>query len=139
MFTYSTIIGFTGVGSTRPCLCRQKGRPLGGLALSALFGLLCFLAAYKDQGTVFNWLLSVAGLATIFSWFNIALCHFRFRQAMYAQGRSLEELTFTSITGIFGSIYAMGFLLVVLGIQFWTALFPIGSKSANAEHFFKIT
>lgn len=114
----------------------RKGRPLGGLALSAVFGLLCFLAAYKDQSTVFNWLLSVAGLATLFSWFNIALCHFIFRQALRVQGRSLEELTFTSVTGVYGSIYAMGFLLTVLGIQFWTALFPIG-KPASAEHFFQ--
>lgn len=130
-------LGLQGLAPQILAYVDRKGRPLGGLALSALFGLLCFLAAYKDQGTVFDWLLSVAGLATIFSWFNIALCHFRFRQAMHAQGRSLEELTFTSITGIFGSIYAMGFLLVVLGIQFWTALFPIGSKNADAEHFFQ--
>ena len=30
-----------------------------------------FLSAYHDEATIFNWLLSVAGLATIFSWFNI--------------------------------------------------------------------
>ena len=108
-------LGLQGLAPQILAYVDRKGRPLGGLALSALFGLLCFLAAYKDQGTVFDWLLSVAGLATIFSWFNIALCHFRFRQAMHAQGRSLEELTFTSITG----------------------MFPIGSKNADAEHFFQ--
>ncbi|KAG7661514.1 uncharacterized protein J8A68_004973 [[Candida] subhashii] len=116
----------------------RKGRPLAGLALSAVFGLLCFLSAYHDEGTVFGWLLSVSGLATIFSWGNIALCHVRFRLAMRVQNRSLEELSFTSIAGIWGSIYSIGFLCLVLGVQFWTALFPLGSNGhASAESFFQ--
>ncbi|KAL6451213.1 HIP1 Amino-acid permease GAP3 [Candida maltosa Xu316] len=116
----------------------RKGRPLFGLGFAAVFGLLCFLSAYHDQGTVFAWLLSVCGLATVISWLNIALCHVRFRLAMQKQGRSLDELTFTSLTGIWGSIYSIGFLIFVLVIQFWTALFPLenGGK-ASAKNFFQ--
>ena len=116
----------------------RKGRPLMALATSAVFGLLCFLSAYKEQGEVFAWLLSVSGLATVFSWFNIALCQVRLRWALKAQGRSSDELTYKSGAGIIGSIYAMGFLITVLGLQFWTALFPVGNEGkASAYNFFQ--
>ncbi|KAK6462974.1 general amino acid permease [Scheffersomyces coipomensis] len=116
----------------------RKGRPLGGLAISAVFGLLCFLSAYEDQGLVFGWLLSVCGLATIFSWFNISLCHVRFRMALKAQGRSTDELVFTSIGGVYASIYSMLFLVVVLVLVFIYSLFPPGSNGkANATNFFQ--
>jgi amino acid transporter len=131
-------LGIQGLGPEILGYVDKKGRPLAGLAVSGFFGLLCFLSAYENQGEVFNWLLSVAGLATIFSWFNIGLCHLRFRAALKYNGRSTDELTFTAVTGIAGSIYAMIFLVVVLGIQFWVALFPIGSNGqANAKNFFQ--
>ncbi|KAI5964166.1 uncharacterized protein KGF55_002108 [Candida pseudojiufengensis] len=131
-------LGQQGLAPSLFAYVDRKGRPLAGLILSAIFGLLCFLAAYKDQDTVFAWLLSVSGLATIFSWFNIGLCHLRFRMAMHKQGKSLEELSFTSSLGIYGSIYSMSFLVLVLVVQFWVALFPLNSNGkANAESFFK--
>ena len=63
----------------------------------------------ENEGEVFTWLLSVSGLATIFSWFSIGLCHLRFRAALRYQGRSTDELSFTSIAGIWGSIYSVMF------------------------------
>ncbi|CAI5759951.1 unnamed protein product [Candida verbasci] len=131
-------LGAQGLAPSIFAYVDRKGRPLVGLIISAIFGLLCFLSAYKDEETVFNWLLSVSGLATIFSWFNIGLCHVRFRLAMFKQGKSMDELIFKSVTGIYGTIYSMGLLLLVLGVQFWTALFPLGSNGkANATSFFQ--
>ncbi|KAK6458806.1 general amino acid permease [Scheffersomyces xylosifermentans] len=131
-------LGAQGLGPEILAYVDRKGRPLAGILLSGIFGLLCFLSAYEDQGEVFNWLLSVSGLATIFSWFNIGLCHIRFRMALHSQGRTTDELVFKSVTGIVGSIYSMALLILVLGVQFWIALFPIGSKGkANAKNFFQ--
>lgn len=116
----------------------RKGRPLASLGLSAVFGLLCFLSAYENEGEVFGWLLSISGLATVISWFNIALCHLRMRWAMHVQGRSLDELIYKAPTGIIGSIYAMGFLIVVLVLQFWSSLWPVGKNGqADAYSFFQ--
>lgn len=116
----------------------RRGRPLGGLAVAAVFGLLCFLSAYKDQGMVFNWLLSISGLATVFMYFNIALCHVRFRFALKAQGERVQDLAYTAFTGLWGSIYAMVFLVLVLVVQFWVALFPTGGDGKpNARSFFQ--
>lgn len=129
-------LGMQGLAPLILAYVDRKGRPLGGLAVSAIFGLLCFLSASRDVNEVFNWLLSVAGLATIFSWFNISLCHVRFRMAWRHAGNTLDQLAFTSVAGIWGSFYSMGFLLLVLGVQFWVALFPMG-EGADAKHFFQ--
>lgn len=131
-------LGAQGLGPKVLNYVDRRGRPLAGLAISGIFGLLCFLSAYENEGEVFAWLLSVSGLATIFSWFSIGLCHLRFRAALRYQGRSTDELSFTSIAGIWGSIYSMIFLIVVLGVQFWVALFPIGSNGKpNVTSFFQ--
>lgn len=115
----------------------RRGRPLGGILTAAVFGLLCFLSAYKNEAEIFAWLLSVSGLATVFMYFNIALCHVKFRLALTAQGRSADDLAFKSRVGIWGSLYSMAFLVLVLGVQFWVALFPIGSSKPNAKNFFQ--
>lgn len=115
----------------------SKGRPLGALLTSLGFGLLCFLSALSNVSEVFNWMLSVSGLATIFSWFSINLAHWRFRGAWKQRGRTLDQLHFTSLTGIGGSIYSMAFLTLVLGVQFWIALIPVGSSKPNAKNFFQ--
>lgn len=115
----------------------RKGRPLGGLIVSAIFGLLCFLVATDDVSEIFNWLLAVSGLATVFMYLNIALCHVRFRAALRAQGRSPEDLVFKSRVGVWGSYYAIIFLIMVLGVQFWVALFPVGSSKPSAKNFFQ--
>ncbi|CCE86970.1 Piso0_005495 [Millerozyma farinosa CBS 7064] len=131
-------LGAQGLGPSFLNYVDKKGRPLAGLGISALFGLLCFLSAYDNEAEVFAWLLSVGGLATIFSWFSIVLCHFRFRLAMRYHKRSLDELSFKSVTGIWGSLYSMVFLIVVLGVQFWVALFPVGGNGKpNAKNFFQ--
>lgn len=114
----------------------RKGRPLAGIAVTAIVGLLCFLAGSDKHGEAFTWMLALSGLSSIFTWGSICLCHIRFRQAMHAQGRSLDELPFKAAGGVWGSVYGLILNILILGFQFWTALFP-GSK-ADAENFFSI-
>ncbi|KAK6205462.1 general amino acid permease [Scheffersomyces amazonensis] len=131
-------LGAQGLGPKWMAYVDKKGRPLGGIALSALFGLLCFLSGYENEGLVFAWLLSVCGLATIFTWFNISLCHVRYRLALKTQGRSLEEVTYQAFGGIYASIYSMGFLFVVLALVFYVSLFPPGNHNkADVTSFFQ--
>lgn len=115
----------------------RQGRPLFGILLSGIVGLLCFVAASDKESTVFAWLLAITGLSSIFTWGSICLCHVRFRAAMKVQGRSLEELAFTSQVGVWGSWFGFVFNVLVLAAQFWTGLFPLGSSKANAEAFFQ--
>lgn len=115
----------------------NAGRPLIGFILSAIFGLLGFVTATPTHHEVFAWLLALTGLSAVFTWGSICLCHIRFRAAMKAQGRSLDELAFTSLTGAWGSWFGLVSNFLILIAQFWTALFPIGSDGADVISFFK--
>ncbi|KAJ5692715.1 hypothetical protein N7462_002138 [Penicillium macrosclerotiorum] len=118
----------------------RKGRPLFAVCVTSAFGLLCFLAVTDKQTEVFEWLMAIAGLAEIFIWASICLCHIRFRQAWKVQGRTLSELAFCSQTGVVGSWLGFGFNCLVLVAQFWTAAWPSGygnmSPSYRASTFF---
>ncbi|EGV63301.1 general amino acid permease [Yamadazyma tenuis ATCC 10573] len=137
----SRTIQSLGAQGLAPKFCAyvdKRGRPLGGLLVAAVFGLLCFLSAYKDEESIFAWLLSISGLSTIFSWINIGVCHIRFRMALKLHGKTTDDLEFVSIGGIWGSIYSIVLLILVLIAQFWVALFPVGGDgSPNARIFFQ--
>lgn len=119
----------------------REGRPLAGLILVSIFGLLCFLAATPKYGEVFDWLLALSGLSSVFTWGSICLAHVRFRMGMHRQGRSLDELQFKACMGLWGSL--VGFLLcaAVIGLQFWIAVWPFGFKQMSpgeiAKDFFE--
>lgn len=115
----------------------REGRPLGGVGISLVIGLLCYLAASKYHDQVFNWMLSLSGLSSIFTWGSICACHLRFRRALQVRGRGTDELSYVSQTGIYGSIFGVLLNCLILIAQFWVALFPIG-EPASAVSFFQV-
>ncbi|CCC68874.1 hypothetical protein NCAS_0B07900 [Naumovozyma castellii] len=114
----------------------RSGRPLVGIAITSTFGLLAFVAASKKEGEVFNWLLALSGLSSLFTWGGICLCHIRFRMALKAQGRDTNELTFVSPAGVAGSYWGLFMIVLMFIAQFYVALFPPGGKP-DAEVFFQ--
>lgn len=114
----------------------KKGRPIFGIALLAVFGLLCFISASDKQGEAFDWMLAISALSAVFTWASICLCHLRFRYALRYNGRGTDELAFTSLAGVTGSVFGLTLNILVLAAQFWIALFPLGEKP-SAEGFFK--
>lgn len=114
----------------------RKGRPLVGIAVTCAFGLIAFVAASKKEGEVFNWLLALSGLSSLFTWGGICICHIRFRKALAAQGRGLDELSFKSPTGVWGSYWGLFMVTIMFIAQFYVALFPVGD-SPSAEGFFE--
>ncbi|CAI8496458.1 unnamed protein product [Hanseniaspora opuntiae] len=119
----------------------RAGRPLVGIAISSIFGLISFIAASDKEGEVFNWLMALSGLSSLFTWGGIMLCHIRFRRALSAQGRNTDELTFTSPTTIYGSYYGLFVIVCVFVAEFWVAAWPSGfremSKGEIAKDFFQ--
>lgn len=115
----------------------REGRPMVGILPVLFFGLFAFIAAAgaETRDEVFNWLLALSALSSVFVWASICLAHIRFRMALKLRGRDLSELTFRAPFGVWGSV--LGFVLncLVLMAQFWIALFPMGVKS-NASDFF---
>lgn len=117
----------------------RNGRPLVALSVQFAIGLLGFLVALPGGKTteVFDWLLAISGLCSLFTWWSICLSHIRFRRALAAQARvAKDELVFSA--NVYGSYYGCIFLTIILGLQFWAALFPPGMGKADVESFFKI-
>ncbi|KAF5092595.1 hypothetical protein D0Z03_002788 [Geotrichum reessii] len=113
----------------------REGRPLIGIIITSIFGLLAYVCASDKKDDVFNWLLALSGLSSIFTWGSICLCHIRFRRAMHVQDRDMDEIPFKSQVGVIGSWFGFAFNFLVLCATFWTALFPLGG-SPNAKDFF---
>jgi amino acid transporter len=113
----------------------RQGRPLVSIIVASVLGLLCYVVAggQHTAGTALNWLYSLSGLSSIFTWGSICLAHIRFRSAWKKQGHTLDELTFKSQVGVYGSW--VGFILnvLVLVAQFWTAGWPIAYGEQNAD------
>lgn len=113
----------------------RAGRPLVSIIITLAIGLLCFLAGTKQQGIVFDWFMAISALCVLFTWASICFCHIRFRRALKVQGRSTDELAFTSLVGVWGSWFGVIINVLIIIAQFWIALFPIGGEP-NANSFF---
>ncbi|KAG0658163.1 hypothetical protein C6P46_006039, partial [Rhodotorula mucilaginosa] len=118
----------------------KSGRPLYSVLVLLAAGPIAYVNCAAQGDTIFNWLLALSGLSTLFTWGSICMCHIRFRKAWRVQGHSVDELPFRAWGGVYGSW--LGFILVclVLIAQFYTAVWPIGGTSSDpgkaAETFF---
>ncbi|KAH3899395.1 probable Histidine permease [Saccharomycodes ludwigii] len=115
----------------------KKGRPIYAIIATLIFGLLSFVAASDKESEVFTWLSALSGLSTLFCWLSINLAHVRFRYAMKVQNKSLDDLPYLSLTGVWGSVYGIFIIILILIASFWTSLFPVGGDGADAESFFE--
>lgn len=113
----------------------KKGRPIFGILVQGIFGLLCFISASDKYSEAFDWMLALSGMSSLFTWGSICACHLRFRATLRHQGRDTSELSFKSQAGIYGSMYGLLLNCLVIVAQFWIALFPIG-ELPTAEAFF---
>ncbi|KAH7131611.1 amino acid permease/ SLC12A domain-containing protein [Dactylonectria estremocensis] len=111
----------------------KQGRPLMAIIFASCIGLLAFLADLPSHDAIFDWLLSISSLSTLFTWGSICVCHIRFRQAWGFTSRSLEQLPFKSNVGIWGSYFGcIGYALVLIS-QIWVAVSPIASPDQDTS------
>lgn len=110
----------------------SKGRPIWGVAIQLLFGLLAFIGESGNATTVFNWLLSLSGLSYFFVWGMICVAHIRFRHAWRVQGHQLHELPYEALFGVWGSWYGAILTVICMMATFYVAVQPL-----NAVDFFQ--
>lgn len=105
----------------------RAGRPLYSTLLILAVGFLAFAGVKPEEGQkLFDWLLSISGLAALFTWGSICLAHIRFRMAWKRQGHTLDEIPFKSAGGIIGSYIGLGLSILVFIAQMYVAIWPIG-------------
>ncbi|UZJ55002.1 hypothetical protein CBS101457_004322 [Exobasidium rhododendri] len=119
----------------------REGRPLPAVFLSLLMGCLAFVIYASNSSTIFNWLLAISGLSSIFTWGSLCFCHIQFRRAWKYNGHTVEELPWASPVGVYGSWFGGLFCILVVIFQFYIAAFPIGEgelgPSDRATDFFQ--
>ena len=71
-----------------------------------------FTSVFGDQ-TVYLWLLNTSGMTGFIAWLGIAVCHYRFRKAYIAQGRSLAALPYRATLFPFGPLFAFALCLAI--------------------------
>ncbi|KAG5745199.1 hypothetical protein H9Q70_012111 [Fusarium xylarioides] len=109
----------------------RTGRPLVAIICCGLLGLLAFSANSKIHNEIFNWLLAISGLSTLFTWSSICICHIRFRKAWELSGYNVSQLAFKSQVGVWGSWVALAAYGTVLVLQVWVAISPIQPEVVN--------
>jgi amino acid transporter len=95
----------------------RAGRPLTSTALIIVFGLLAYISLATSGAEIFDWLLSLSGLAALFTWGSICLSHIRFRKAWKHHGHILDEIPFKAVGGVVGSWIGLVLVVVVLIAQ----------------------
>lgn len=108
----------------------RQGRPLVAILVASTVGLLAYLTNVPGQDAVFDWLLAISGLSTIFTWGSTCLAHIRLRQAWAYNNRSLSDIAFKAQFGVVGSWIGLVFNCLVLVTQTWVAITPIEMDSA---------
>ncbi|KAJ4244745.1 Amino-acid permease inda1 [Fusarium torreyae] len=115
----------------------KSGRPLPAVASIIAIGALGYISVDGKGSTVFTWLQALSGLAALYTWGSICLCHIRFRQAWKYHGHTLDELPFRHIFGVWGSWVGLFLNVIVLIAQFYTAITNIDGSLGTAEGFFE--
>jgi lysine-specific permease len=92
----------------------KNGVPRAALWLTTAVAALCFLSSRWGDSKVYLWLLNCAGMTGFIAWLGIAVCHFRFRRALVAQGVDLAQLPYRARWFPFGPLFAFVLCLVIM-------------------------
>ncbi|KAK1230652.1 Amino-acid permease inda1 [Marasmius sp. AFHP31] len=135
-----TALAETGYAPKAFTYVDKSSRPLYSTIFLIACGPIAYVTVAKNGATVFDWLVAISGLSTLVTWLSICVCHLRFRRAWRVQGHSIEELPYKAAGGIYGSIFGIILVCLVLIAQFYIALWPIGFEGTGierAQSFFK--
>jgi amino acid transporter len=110
----------------------RTGRPLVAILVTSAIGFLAYLSDTEIQSHIFDWLLAISGLSTIFTWGSICLSHIRLRKGWAYHHRSVQDMAFRAQAGVIGSWVGLGFNVFILLMQLWVAIDPIGGPPDSA-------
>ncbi|MCJ1297639.1 hypothetical protein MMC08_000427 [Hypocenomyce scalaris] len=115
----------------------KSGRPLWCVVLQVLIGFIAYIQLASSGITVFNWLLAIGSLAATLMYLSINVSHIRFRMAMKAQGRTMDEIPWKSPLGLFGSGLGTFLAALCLVAVFYSALYSPSHAPPTAYGFFE--
>ena len=96
---------------------------------TAVFGLLGFMNESNNGAEIFNWLMSITGVAGFISWTCIGISHLAFMRALRAQEISRDTLPYKAMWQPWFSWYGIVFNIIVIFTQGFTAFMPWDTSS----------
>ncbi len=99
----------------------KRGVPVPALLATAAFGLFAFLTSLIGEGTAYTWLVNISGVIGFIAWMGIAISHYRFRRAFYAQGKDVSSIPYKASFFPFGPIFALIICIIVTAGQNYMA------------------
>ncbi|KAA8904672.1 amino acid permease [Sphaerosporella brunnea] len=108
----------------------RRGVPWTGLLISNLFACISFMSVGSGVGVAYEALITLSGVATFIVWAVIGFVHIRFRQALVAQGESIESLPFRAMWYPWGTYLSLAANVFLVFFQGYTAfLNPFNSTA----------
>ncbi|MBV8046833.1 MAG: amino acid permease [Paludibacterium sp.] len=99
----------------------KSGVPRNALYVTTVIAGLCFLTSLFNNNDVYLWLLNSAGMTGFIAWLGIAVCHYRFRKGLVAQGIELKDLPYRALWFPLGPIFAFTLCMLIMLGQDYTA------------------
>ncbi|KAI8890931.1 hypothetical protein K501DRAFT_167765, partial [Backusella circina FSU 941] len=113
-----------GIAHRKLAYINRYGVPIYALICTSAVSLVCFLTSFIPGSALFLVLCDLGGIAGLLTWFSISFCHYRFRKAMIAQGKSLDELPYIARGHPYMNIVAMTACIVICLISGWSYFVP---------------
>lgn len=126
-----TIVNLAIEGAAPKFLRRvnKHGVPYASVTLMNLFGVLSLMNVSTGAAKAYNYIVNISGVAVFIVWGCVCFLHLRFRRALKAQGKSIEELPFKALW--FPWLALLGLVLnIFLGlIQGWSTFKPFDAPN----------
>ncbi|KAI5306847.1 hypothetical protein KEM56_006826 [Ascosphaera pollenicola] len=133
-----TLMGLADIGLAPKFIgkCDKAGRPWVSVVLTFLLsGGLSYLNVSNSGATVFGWFSNLTTLCVLWNWGGIMLCNLRFRMAWKAQGRDEKEIPWRSWAYPYSAIWGLSWCIILIIVQFYLAVWPMGAKQGAQEFF----
>lgn len=121
-----TIYGLAAQGKAPLILAKtdKRGVPVYALGLSACFCLLAFMGVSEDSFEVFGYFTNLVTIFGLLTWISILVTHIFFVRARKAQGITNKMMPFVAPLGMWGSVGACAFCILIALTKNFTVFVP---------------
>ncbi|WFD27887.1 General amino acid permease [Malassezia nana] len=103
------------------------GVPVFAVLLTNAFGAISMMNVSTGAAKAYNYIVNLSGVSTFLVWGSICFMHLRFRAAMRAQQRSIDELPYRAFLYPWTAYFGLGASVFLALVQGWTTLSPFSA------------